>query len=77
MTSDRTIKVGIHGAGGHAQNNYPLNLTQLEGMEVVAVCNIVEKNARQTAADSGMSRSYTNPGFEEDRVCVEAMEAVS
>ena len=60
MDNKRTIKVGIYGVGGHARNNHLLNLTRLEGVEVVAVCDIVEENARQAAADFGISRSYTD-----------------
>ena len=60
MDSKRTIKVGIYGAGGHARNNHLLNLTRLEGVEVVAVCDIVEENARQVAADFGIPSSYTD-----------------
>ena len=60
MCSQRTIKVGIYGAGSHALNNHLLNLMRLEDVEVVAVCDIVEENARQAAADFGISRSYTD-----------------
>ena len=60
MGSNRTIKVGIYGAGGHARNNHLLNLTRLEDVEVVAVCDIVEQNARQAAADFGISSIYTD-----------------
>ena len=60
MSSTRTIKVGIYGAGGHARNNHLLNLMRLEGVEVIAVCDIVEENARQAAADFGIPRSYTD-----------------
>ena len=44
MSSERTIKVGIYGAGGHARNNHLINLMRLEEVEVVAVCDIVEEN---------------------------------
>ena len=57
MGSKRTIKVGIYGAGAHARNNHLLNLTRLEDVEVVAVCDIVEENAHQAAADFGISRA--------------------
>ena len=60
MSRKRTVKVGIYGAGGHARNNHLLNLTQLEDVEVVAVCDIVEQNAHQAAADFGISRIYTD-----------------
>ena len=60
MSSKRKIKVGIYGAGDHARNNHLLNLTQLEDVEVVAVCDIVEENAHQAAADFGISGIYTN-----------------
>ena len=33
---------------------------RLEGVEVIAVCDIVEENARQAAADFGIPRSYTD-----------------
>ena len=60
MSSNRTIRVGIYGAGAHARNNHLLNLTRLEDVEVVAVCDIVETNARQVAADFGIPRRYTD-----------------
>ena len=60
MSSERTIKVGIYGAGGHARNNHLINLMRLEEVEVVAVCDIVEGNARQVAAAAGISRIYTD-----------------
>ena len=60
MSSKQTIKIGIYGAGDHARNNHLLNLAQLENVEVIAVCDIVEENACQAAADFGISRSYTD-----------------
>ena len=60
MSSERTVKVGIYGAGDHARNNHLLNLIRLEDVEVVAVCDIVEENARQVAADFGIPRRYTD-----------------
>ena len=62
MSSTRTVKVGIYGAGNHARNNHLLNLTRLEDVEVVAVCDIVVENARQAAADFGISSIYTDVG---------------
>ena len=60
MSSTRTVKVGIYGAGNHARNNHLLNLTRLEDVEVVAVCDIVVENPRQAAADFGISSIYTD-----------------
>ena len=58
MDNKRAIKVGVYGAGGHARNNHLLNLMRLDGVEIVAVCDIVEETARRTAADFGIPRSY-------------------
>lgn len=55
----RTIKIGIIGAGGIAQSHMRA-LQTAEGIEVVAVCDLIEERAKTTAAKYGVKRVFTD-----------------
>ena len=60
MSNGRTIKVGVFGAGKFANNEHLPNLKRIEGVDVVAICDINEAAARQTAAEFGIPHVYIN-----------------
>ena len=45
----KTISVGIFGAGGFANNQHLPNLTNIEGVDIIAVCDVNENSAKETA----------------------------
>lgn len=53
------VKLGIIGAGGIAQVHCRV-LTEMDGVELVAVSDIVEANARRTAGRWGIPNVYTD-----------------
>lgn len=56
----RTIRVGIYGAGNFANKQHLPNLTRVEGVELVAICDVNEQAARDTAARFGIPTVYTD-----------------
>ena len=52
------IKIGFVGTGGIA-NHHLGNLSQIEGVEIVALCDVVEERAKATAEKFG-GRGYTD-----------------
>ena len=56
--TEKTLRVGLYGAGGHAVNQHLPNLKSLDGVEVVAVCDIDENRARQAADEFGIAAVY-------------------
>jgi predicted dehydrogenase len=52
------VRVGIFGCGGWARRTHIPNLINIEGAEVVAVCDLHGDAAQQSAADFGIGRSY-------------------
>lgn len=60
MDNERTIRIGVYGAGMHAREKHLPNLQRLEGVEVVAVCDIDPENARRTANEFSIPGVYTN-----------------
>ena len=60
MSSGRTIKVGVLGAGNFANNQHLPNLRRVDGVDVVAICDIDEQKARKTAADFDIPKTYSD-----------------
>lgn len=58
--TDRSIRVGIYGTGGWANRSHIPNLLKLEGVEIVAVCDIDERARRSTAERWGIARTYAD-----------------
>lgn len=59
MEQGRTIKVGVYGAGGHARGKHIPDLKKLDGVEVVAVCDINEESAKLAAAKFDIPGVYS------------------
>ncbi len=57
MTSP--IRVGVIGCGGISRNVHLPSLSEIEGVELVAVCDLVEEKARRAAVAFGIARRYT------------------
>ena len=56
----RTIRVGIYGAGSFANKQHLPNLARIRNVEVVAVCDVNESAAHDTAGRFDIPRVYTN-----------------
>jgi len=56
---DRKTRVAVIGAGGIARSVHLPSLAEMDDVEVVAVCDIVESRARQQAEKHGIPRVYT------------------
>ena len=54
------LRVAIIGAGQVARTAHINHYQAIEGVEVVAVCDVSTENARQTAAQFGIARHYTD-----------------
>jgi len=50
---ERTVKVGIIGCGGIANGKHLPSLKKLEGIEMVAFCDIIKEKAEKAAKDYG------------------------
>lgn len=58
----KVLKVGIVGCGGIANNKHLPSIKQIEGVDVVAFCDIIEEKAVETAKKYGTedARVYTD-----------------
>ena len=61
--TDHAVRVGIFGSGGWARRTHIPNLLKLDGVEVVAVCDISADAAQQAASEFGIASSYSD-GYE-------------
>ena len=57
-TRDRPLRVGVYGTGSWANRTHLPNLLKLEGVEIVALCDVNPEALRATAAQFGISRTY-------------------
>jgi len=57
---DAPLRVGVYGAGNFANREHLPNLTRIDGVRVVAVCDIDEQAARDTAERFGIPGVYTD-----------------
>lgn len=58
--TNRNLRVGIYGAGNWANRSHIPNLLKLEGVEIVAVCDIDEPARRSTAERWGIHHTYAD-----------------
>ena len=58
QTRDRSVRVGIYGTGSWANRTHIPNLLKLEGVEIVALCDLNPENLANTAAEFAISRTY-------------------
>ena len=56
--TDRSVRVGIYGAGHWANQTHIPNLLRLDGVEIVAVCDMDEQARRATAKRFGIDHTY-------------------
>lgn len=56
----KTIRVGVYGAGNFANTQHLPNLTRVEDVELVAICDVNEQAARDTASRFSIPAVYTD-----------------
>ena len=56
----RSIRAGIYGAGSFANRTHIPHLRKLEGVDIVALCDVSEDARRSTAERFGIARTYEN-----------------
>lgn len=76
MSNGRTIKVGVFGAGSFANTQHLPNLKKIEGVDVVAICDVNEEAARQTAAEFDIPQVYTDGHEMIDKEPIDAMWSI-
>jgi len=54
------VSIGVVGAGGIANNVHLPSLAEIEGVELTAICDLVESRARSTAERFGVGHLYTS-----------------
>ena len=59
---DRIVKIGIIGCGGIANNKHMPSLQQIENVQMVAFCDIIEEKAMKAAKEYGVpgAKVYTD-----------------
>ena len=72
----KTIRVGVFGAGNFANNQHLPNLSKIDGVEIVAVCDLNEEAARETANRFDIPRIYTDGHEMLDREPMDAMWSI-
>ena len=56
----RTIRVGVYGAGNFANKQHLPNLARIDDVDLVAICDVNEQAAGDTAARFGIPSVYTD-----------------
>jgi len=60
MTDPKTnVRIGIIGAGGIARNVHLPSLSEMEGVTIVAICDLIEERATEMAAKYAIPKVYT------------------
>ncbi len=57
---ENSIRVGVYGTGRFARATHLPNLSRIDGVEIVALCDINEDALREAAAQFGVARTYTD-----------------
>jgi len=70
MSSTDKVKVAIIGAGGIARGVHLPSLSEMEDVEMVAICDLVESRAKERAAQYGIPKVYTvyNEMFAQEKI---------
>lgn len=55
-----SVRVAVYGTGRFAQATHLPNLSRIDGVEIVALCDINEYALREAAAQFGVSRTYAD-----------------
>ena len=72
----KTIRVGVFGAGNFANNQHLPNLTEVEGVDIVAICDVNEQAARETAGRFSIPRVYADGHEMLDKEPMDAMWSI-
>ena len=72
----KTIRVGVFGAGNFANKQHIPNLTNIDGVDVVAVCDVNEEAARKTAERFDIPAVYTDGHEMLDKESMDAMWSI-
>ena len=72
----KTIKVGIFGAGNFANNQHLPNLSRVDDVEIVAICDVNEQAARDTAGRFDIPHVYTDGHEMLDKEPMDAMWSI-
>ena len=67
------VKIGVIGAGGIANQVHFPSLSEIEGCEIVAVCDLVESKAQRAAEKYGIPKVYK---WHQDMIKNEELDAV-
>ena len=60
MATDGDVRVGVYGTGSFANKTHIPNLQKLDGVDVVAVCDVNEDALAETANSFDIAQRYTN-----------------
>lgn len=72
----QTIRVAIYGAGNFANKQHLPNLSRIDGVDLVAVCDVNEQAARDTAGRFDIPRTYTDAHEMLDRENIDALWSI-
>lgn len=72
----KRIRVGVFGAGSFTNRQHLPNLARIDGVDIVAVCDIDEERARDTADRFNIPAVYTDGHEMVDREPMDAMWSV-
>ena len=73
MAELKTVRVGVIGAGGIANGVHFPSLKEIDGVELVAVCDLVEERAAKAAEEYGFASTYV---LHPQMLAEEALDAV-
>jgi len=72
----KSIKVAVLGAGNFSNNQHLPNLTSIDGVEIVAICDLDEQKAKDTAGRFDIPRVYTDGHDMLDKESIDAMWSI-
>jgi predicted dehydrogenase len=72
----KPIRVGIFGAGNFANNQHLPNLSRVDNVEIVAICDVNEQAARDTAGRFDIPHVYTDGHEMLDKEPMDAMWSI-
>ena len=72
----KTIRVGVFGAGRFANSQHLPNLAKIDGVDIVAVCDVNEQAARETAGRFEIPGIYTDGHEMIDKEPMDAMWSI-
>lgn len=59
MESKKLLRIGVIGAGGIAAGVHLPALAEIDGIEIVAICDLIEEKAARLAAEYNIPKVYT------------------